>query len=794
MTPDARGEQGELLLRAAGVSVAYGDGRTVLAKAQLEISRGEGVLLIGPSGCGKSTLAMLAAGIIPQSVEAVVTGDVWRAASLQRPGGVGYVFQDPEAQLCQLTLGREVAFGLENLAVPTDEMPARVGAALRGAGLALDPEEPDGVLSGGMKQKLAIACALAMQADLVVLDEPTANLDPQATDEVFRQIAQLRRDGRTLLVIEHKFRGLVDALDRVIALDEQGREVFSGPLPQALQEHWGELQALGVVPPWEPSPGVEKAEDASRGMPVPEGPSAFWAEDLGHAYATRAQRRRLHRRGERIRYTFEALSFSIPRGSLTAIVGPNGAGKSTLLRMLAGFDAPSEGTLVRPAQRGAVAFSFQNPEHQFVYESVAEELLGRYIGEGPVPEDILRLLAEFGLAGHERHSPFALSQGQKRRLSVAAMLLQEHEAYLLDEPTFGQDARTQEAIMQRLLALQAAGRTVVVTTHDMQLVRRYATHVLVLAGGGLAFAGRPDALFSRPELLEETCLVPRAAGSADLDPVAAPAPNAAERFVRIAPAQAESWIGRVHPAMKLLATLLAMLVLVFTTNIREGVYLTLLPLALLFAGAGLSVRQVAVRLLPFVFFFALYTWTLAAYAAAPPGSPSVQFLFFRLTLFGLETGLVLAFRMLATVTFAILLVTTTDITDLLVSLSQNFSVRPKFTYGTLAGLRFFPLFEDEWTKLRRARALRPGGGAMRLGRLVTYALPLLSQAIRLGERVAIAMEARGFHGEPAERAGARTYYRTLRVSAWDVFYVAALTALSVVLLILGSGGTPPARL
>ncbi len=191
------------------------------------------------------------------------------------------------------------------------------------------------------------------------------------------------------------------------------------------------------------------------------------------------------------------------------------------------------------------------------------------------------------------------------------------------------------------------------------------------------------------------------------------------------------------------------------------------------------------RVLPFVGFFALYTWTLTAYAQAPPGSPSVHFLFFRLSLFGLQAGLSLGMRMLATVTFAILFVSTTDITDLLVSLAQNFKVRPKFAYGTLAGLRFFPLFEEEWAKLRRARSLRQRDAGTRLGRVVTYALPLLSQAIRLGERVAIAMQARGFHGAAMERAQDRSYYRRLRVRAWDVLYVAALTAACVLLLLLG---------
>ncbi|MDA8344101.1 MAG: ATP-binding cassette domain-containing protein [Thermaerobacter sp.] len=779
-------QAGELLLHITDATVAYTEGPAVLFGASLEVRRGDAVLLIGPSGCGKSTLAMLAAGLIPGTVEASVQGEVWRAPSLERSGGVGYVFQDPEAQLCQLTVGREIAFGLENMGIPPAEMPLRIGTALHDAGLGVDPEEFDTVLSGGMKQKLAIASAIALRPDLLVLDEPTANLDPRATAAVFAQIARLRAQGQTLLVIEHKFSGLLQALDRVVALGPGGREAFSGPLPATVLERWEEMQELGVVPPWEHSPSREGIRYAMRAPIKADASDAFRAEGLGYTYAGFALRRRLRRRGEQPRYAFRGLHFAIPRGGLTAIVGENGSGKSTLLRVLAGFDPPSEGSIARPAAKGAIAFAFQNPEHQFVYETVAEDLLSRYLGDGPVPEDVLALLAEFGLEGHERQSPFALSQGQKRRLSVAAMLLQDHEAYLLDEPTFGQDARTQETIMQRLLALQETGRTVVVTTHDMDLVQRYATQVLVLSEGNLLFAGSPADLFSRQDVLSAAHLTAEAPwGRADAAERGAGNDGAAARFVRLAPEQVLSPIGRLHPAMKLIATFLAMFVLVFTVNVRQGVYLTLLPLALLLFGARLTLRQTAVRLLPFVAFFALYTWTLTAYAQVPPGTPYIRFLFFRLSLFGLQAGLSLGFRMLATVVFAVLFVSTTDLTDLLSSLSQNFKVRPKFAYGTLAGLRFFPLFEEEWAKLRRARALRQRDGRSQLARVVTYALPLLSQAIRLGERVAIAMEARGFRGAAAERAQARSYYRTLRVGARDVLYVIALTGASVLLLLLG---------
>ena len=767
------------------MAVSYGDRPPVIEGADFELRRGDAVLLVGPSGCGKSTLAQIAVGLIPGVVEANVRGEVWRSPSLNRPGAVGYVFQDPAAQLCQLTVGREVAFGLENQRVPTEAMPDRIAQALRDVGLAVDPEEFDGVLSGGMQQKLAIASALAQRPELLVLDEPTANLDPRATAEIFRLIARLREMGHTLLVIEHKFAGLMGSLDHVVALGPGGREVFRGPLPTTVEQRFGQMRELGVVPDWASSPGAQTPPPA-RPVADSAASAAFRAEGLGYTYVAAALRRRLRRRGQEPRFAFRDLSFAIPRGSLTAIVGPNGSGKSTLLRVLAGFERPTKGTLDRPAGRGEIAFAFQNPEHQFVYESAAEELASRYLGDGQIPDDVLELLREFGLAGHERQSPFALSQGQKRRLSVAAMLVQDHVAYLLDEPTFGQDARTQEAIMQRLVALQASGRTVVVTTHDMDLVRRYSTQVVALSEGRLLFSGSPQELFERRDILRAANLVadPKEPAAAEDVPAASPG-GVAARFVRIAPAQARSPIGRLHPAMQLLATLLAMVVLAFTVNVRQGAYLTLLPLVLLVLGARLTLRQVAARMLPFLVFFAMYTWTLTAYAQVPPGAPAVHFLFFRLSLPGLYAGLALGMRMLATVTFAVLFVSTADVTDLLSSLAQNFRVPPKFAYGTLAGLRFFPLFEDEWNRLRRARALRQRDGRFRVTRVVTYALPLLGQAIRTGERVAIAMQARGFTGNAMERAQARSYYRRLRVRLLDVAYVVMLVSLSVFLLWVG---------
>lgn len=763
-------------MRLRGVSVRY-EGEAVLESVDLDLRRGDGILLIGPSGCGKSTLAMLLAGLIPGSVEAEVTGTLARDPAMLRPGAVGYVFQDPEAQFCQLSLGREIAFGLENSSLPTAEMPTRVQEALRAAGLDADPEEVHAALSGGMKQKLAIAAALALKPEILILDEPTANLDPQSAGVVFREIQRLKQLGQTLIVIEHRFTALAHVLPRTVALRADGAVAFDGLTRDELQTRRAWLVEAGVLPAWQGEPQRDLP-------PAPPAEPAYALRRASFTYAPPAVVRRLRRQGKEPPRVFQNLDLDIPKGRLTAIVGPNGSGKSTLLRVLAGFDRLSEGTLDGPS---SPAYAFQNPEHQFIYERVADELASRYLGDGPVPAEILALLAQFGLAGHAQQSPFALSQGQKRRLSVAAMLVQDHGAYLLDEPTFGQDARTQEAIMARLAELVAEGRTVVLTTHDMDLVRRHAQHVVVLAGGGIIYSGPPKGLFAEPGTMRRAhLLADRDLAAADDGPGdVAPAGGIAQRFVRVGAAQAGSLAGRLNPAVKLLTVCAAMGVALFAHTIVQGILLCALPVGLMLLAARLSPRQVALRLLPFVLFFVLYTWTLTAYAAVPSGAPTWHFLFFRLSVAGFHAGLVLALRMLSSVAFGVLFVSTTDITDLVVSLCQNFRVPPKFAYGSLAGLRFFPLFEEEWQKIRRARRLRGRRERWRLARVATYALPLLSQAIRLGERVAIAMEARGFRGAAAESPDARTYYRPTRVAARDLVALLGVTFACVLMLYLG---------
>jgi energy-coupling factor transport system ATP-binding protein len=256
------------------------------------------------------------------------------------------------------------------------------------------------------------------------------------------------------------------------------------------------------------------------------------------------------------------------------------------------------------------------------------------------------------------------------------------------------------------------------------------------------------------------------------------------RFIQIDDQQAKSPLGRLNPGWKLITTMTAMIIAMSATHIWQGVLLAILPVLLLLFGARLSLGQVAKRLAPFVGFFAAYTWTLTAYSRISPGTPSIHVLWFILSETGFHNGLVLAFRMLASVTFGILYVSTTDVTQLVVSLTRNFGVPPRFSYGSLAGIRVFPLFEEEWRKIRQARMLRgKDTHRARLTRIVTYALPLLTQAIRIGERVAVAMESRGFRGQASLNPKARSYYIKTPVRAWDFLYLAIVVVASLSIVI-----------
>ncbi|MCL6627490.1 MAG: ATP-binding cassette domain-containing protein, partial [Alicyclobacillus shizuokensis] len=527
------------------------------------------------------------------------------------------------------------------------------------------------------------------------------------------------------------------------------------------------------------------------------------------------------------RVVWDGVNFTIPSGSFTAIVGPNGAGKSSLLQAMMGMvrlDAGELNLLGRPLPAWsrrelveAAAYCFQNPEFQFIFERVADELANRAVGED-VPAAVKALLDEFGLAGTEMKSPFSLSQGQKRRLSVATMLRQPHRLYLLDEPTFGQDAATQAALLRRLGELNQQGATIVITTHDMELVRAWATQVVVLAEGSVLFCGPPEDLFQRPDIMTRAHLVddlrPLTEFSLQEQDMEVPASDKtsthdagaqractrhlvvddhADKLVRDTagrPAQEPNaragrrkpLAARINPAVQLLTCVVSVCMAMAVRSIPQGLGLFAFVLALMMGLAWLSPIQVVKRMSPFLAFYIVYVWTQTAYARVAPGTPTFQILWYHLSWPGFLSGLVLALRMLSAVGLGVYVLSSVDVTETMAAFCQNLRVPPKFAYGLLAGIRYLPLFQDEWTRLRKARQLRGRDAKVGFLRPAVYALPLLSQAVRMAERAALAMEARGFQGDVAATAGGRTYYRQVSLTWRDAAYAVGLNLAIVALL------------
>ncbi|MFD1211877.1 ABC transporter ATP-binding protein [Arthrobacter sp. GCM10027362] len=446
----------------------------------LEIQAGERVLLLGASGSGKSTFLHALAGVLgDDNDDADEAGALLLdgAAPRSQRGRAGLMQQDPETQVVLSRLGDDVAFGAENLAVPRGQIWPRVQEALEDVGLggfALD--HPTSALSGGQKQRLALAGILAMRPGLILLDEPTANLDPAGVLEVRDAVGRcLDKTGATLVVVEHRVAVWQDLVDRIVVLQpgtsasgaRQPAVFLDGPPEQVLAQARQLLAAAGV---WVPGhvPATRARTGAGGGL-------LLTAEEL-------AVSRERARRG-RSATVQSGINAGVRAGEALTITGPNGAGKSTVALTLAGLLAPVAGTVTAAAGLSAGAGSnpwkwkaeqliarigtvFQEPEHQFVTGRVLDELMfgPRHLGHGA--ERVDELLERLRLGHLADANPYTLSGGEKRRLSVATVLAAHPQVLVLDEPTFGQDANTWAELASFLSELLDAGTAVVSVTHD----------------------------------------------------------------------------------------------------------------------------------------------------------------------------------------------------------------------------------------------------------------------------------------------------------------------------------------
>ncbi len=516
-----------------------------------DVYAGESMMILGPSGSGKSTLTYCLNGQYPEAVEGVLDGNIIIAGKSvsdyvqgELSKTVGVVFQDPESQFCMTKVADEIAFGLENIGTPSIEIEEKIERTLSLVGMLPYKHSFIDQLSGGMKQKLAIACIISMEPRVLILDEPTAYLDPLSTREIAQLVGRLRKElDLTLLVIEHKLDEWMPYIDSMLVLDSDGAVTYQGEPGECFNQHRDELQLLGIWLPTVNSLGEQWVKDGLyEGLiyPITREDLIAGTKDCDvaitrlNAESPHLQRKHTEKiynpilQVNNLSYSkgdksiLQGVDLTIYSGECIAIVGPNGAGKTTLVHHLSGLIEVMSGEIKlkgKPIEhwkeaelRKEIGFVFQNPEHQFitdtVYDEAAFSLRMQGLRENSILTKVTDLLKQLQLEHLHHHNPFTLSQGQKRRLSVATMLVDEQQILILDEPTYGQDASTSHHLLQLLNDGVMEGKTTILVTHDMNIVNAYADRAVLILNGKVSYSGDPMQLWSMTSLLQEAKLLP----------------------------------------------------------------------------------------------------------------------------------------------------------------------------------------------------------------------------------------------------------------------------------------------
>ena len=729
-----------------------------LSGVDLDIAPGERVLVLGPSGSGKSTLMGGLAGLLGGAEEGEATGTltVDGIAPAEARGRVGLLMQDPEAQVVLARVGDDVAFGMENLGVPREEIWPRVADSLNAVGLSVPLDHSTTELSGGQKQRLALASILAMGPGLLLLDEPTANLDPSGVAEVRAAVETVvERTGATVVVVEHRVDVWASLVERVIVVAD-GAIAADGPLREVLAQQGEALRERGIWLPGddvaaEVGPAPEVAPASSEAAPIAR------VADLTIGYAADAPVR-------------SGIDLTIERGVSTCIVGVNGAGKSTFALTLAGLLPPlegavevetSDGTAGDPHEwsskqlLGRMSMVFQEPEYQFLAATVAEELAIGPRAAGMTDEEIAPLVDEhleaLGLTKLARANPMTLSGGEKRRLSVATALISAPELLILDEPTFGQDRGTWLGLVRLLRAALERGVTLVSITHDPAFVAAMGQRVVDLGQVGTR-------------------------GATPADPAdeagATPAGNAHDRGAKPV---ARGLLARTNPVARVLALLVATTPLLITIDpVSAGVALAL-ELALM-PLSGVSARSFFLKATPLLLAAPLGALSMLLYAS-PGGTVYWQFGPAAISDHSMWLALGIGLRMCAIVLPAIALLDRIDPTDMGDGLAQILHLPARPVLAALAGARMMSLMAADWKALERARRARGVGDSSRIRSFLRGSFSLLVFALRRSGKLATTMEARGFGA-----ARKRTWARVSRLRAADAVLMVVAIALPAIAL------------
>jgi len=507
----------------------------VLDNINLTVEEGEFILLLGPSGCGKSTLVQCLNGIIPKVSSGDLSGEIFINKKnvrdykvYQLSTDVGLVFQNPDTQLFGLTVEEDVAFGPENLGIEREGIRARVKHSLETVGLEDFKDRFTFTLSGGEKQRTAIAGNLAMEPKILVLDEPTSDLDPAGTKEVFETLKHLNRDRNiTIILIEHKIDEVMGLADRSIVMDK-GRIILDGNTFDIFIQNLDVLEEIGIHLPQlmrissllgvKPSydeivSGLGSLDGFSRDLPATyhpaRGPTQVAFENVEFGYPDG-------------NLALKGVNLEIRRGEFVALIGPNGSGKTTLLSCLIGLNRPTAGRILINGQdirkRGVaeqaqvVGYLFQNPDYQLFTDSVHDEVAFGLKNRQSRPDDIDKrvdqALEMMELSVYRDRHPHSLSRGQRQRLAVASILSMEPDIIVLDEPTTGQDRGHLNKFLARMKMLNEAGKTIILISHDMGVVAEYASRTIVMKDGGILMDDGTREVFSRPDILGEASIEP----------------------------------------------------------------------------------------------------------------------------------------------------------------------------------------------------------------------------------------------------------------------------------------------
>ena len=506
-----------------------------LKDISFDIAKGEKVLILGPSGSGKSTLAQCLNGIIPNIHKGQAQGqvridgqDIFKQSIYDKSQLVSTVLQDPDGQFIGLTVAEDLAFALENDCADQSEMKDKVALWAERLDLTSLLNHRPQDLSGGQKQRVSLAGVLIDESPILLFDEPLANLDPKSGQETIDLIDKIHKEvGATTIIIEHRLEDvLYRPVDRILLVNE-GELLFNGSPDELLSstlllengireplyvtvlrqlgfdtrstQNLSQLDALDLSDLALPDRVLKDKRDSSSD-------SILKVEGLSVSYGDSPA-------------IIEDLSFSLKKGERLAIVGKNGAGKSTLAKALCGF-VPSQGKLTYKGQdisqdsiaerSERIGFVLQNPNQMIsqtmIFDEVALGLRLRGIEEAEVEERVYEVLKTCGLYSFRKWPISALSFGQKKRVTIASILVLKPEIIILDEPTAGQDYKTYTDIMTFLDSLQKQGHTIVMITHDMQLMLEYSDRCLVVVEGEIIADDKPVTILNQKDLLESANL------------------------------------------------------------------------------------------------------------------------------------------------------------------------------------------------------------------------------------------------------------------------------------------------